>query len=169
MKFPLTFPNEEMRNAIVLLHFHGYLSTNVTSKTKHGSLAEDALCPSKYFHLKPSFTKDFYSYQFRETINFLNKHPTSQNWKWRHTQGKDSHPDFITMDYSPSSSHRSIERKKKGSDEKWTNGRLRKPNFSFTKGGPFCVRSVSQARDRKHQKQRFSNSTPPFILRMSLC
>lgn len=40
MKFPLTFPNEEMRNAIVLLHFHGYLSTNVTPKTNHGSLKE---------------------------------------------------------------------------------------------------------------------------------
>lgn len=110
MKFPLTFRNEEMRNAIVLLHFHGYLSTNVTLKTNHGSLEEDALCPSKYFHPKLSFTKDFYSYPFRETINFLNKHPTSQNWKCRHTHWKDSHLDFITMN-SPSSSHRSVEKK----------------------------------------------------------
>lgn len=49
---------------------------------------------------------------------------------------------------------------KKGYDEKWTNCRLRKPNFSFTKGGLFCVRSVSQARDRKHQKQRFLTPLP---------
>lgn len=74
------------------------------------------------------------------------------------TQWKDSHPDFITMN-PPSSSHRSIE-KKKGYDEKWTHCRLRKPNFWFTKGGPFCARSVSQARDRKHQKQRFLTPLP---------
>lgn len=161
MKFPLTFRNEEMRNAIVLLHFHGYLSTDVTSNRKLGSLGEDAPRPSKYFHHKPSFTKDFYSYPFREIINSLNKHPTSQNWKCRlaHTQWKDSHPDFITMN-PPSSSHR-----KKRYDEKWTHGRLRKPNFWFTKGGLFCEPGARP----ETQKTKIFNSTPSFILRMSLC
>lgn len=49
---------------------------------------------------------------------------------------------------------------RKEKNEKWTNCRLRKPNFSFTKGGLFCVRSASQARDRKHQKQRFFAPLP---------
>lgn len=50
--------------------------------------------------------------------------------------------------------------KKKGYDEKWMRCRLRKPNFWFTKGGPFCAHLVSPARDRKHRKQRFLTPLP---------
>lgn len=39
-------------------------------------------------------------------------------------------------------SRKEEEEKKNGKYEKWTSCRLRKPNFSFTKGGLYCVRSA---------------------------
>lgn len=61
MRFPLTFPNEEMRNAIVLLHFHGYLSTNVTSKTKHGSLRRRCALSIKIFSPQAEFSQKIFT------------------------------------------------------------------------------------------------------------
>lgn len=61
MRFPLTFPNEEMRNAIVLLHFHGYLSTNVTSETKHGSLRRRCAMSIKIFSPQAEFSQKIFT------------------------------------------------------------------------------------------------------------